>query len=31
MIMIESDVKRIQWYEESGHVITMDKEKDSVT
>ncbi|HEY4602125.1 MAG TPA: alpha/beta fold hydrolase [Cerasibacillus sp.] len=25
---IESDVKKIQWYEESGHVITLDKEKD---
>lgn len=25
---IESDVKKIQWYEQSGHVITLDKEKD---
>ncbi|MFD0050133.1 alpha/beta hydrolase [Actinomycetes bacterium NPDC127524] len=24
----ESDLKRIKWYEESGHVITLDKERD---
>ncbi|MTH53806.1 alpha/beta fold hydrolase [Bacillus mangrovi] len=27
---VESDVKKIKWYEESGHVITLDKEKDQV-
>jgi carboxylesterase len=27
---IESPVKKIKWYEESGHVITLDKEKDEL-
>lgn len=27
---IQSDVKKIKWYEESGHVITLDKEKDQL-
>ncbi|MCT4479473.1 carboxylesterase [Peribacillus frigoritolerans] len=27
---IESPVKKIKWYEESGHVITLDKEKDQL-
>ncbi|MFZ3576681.1 alpha/beta hydrolase [Virgibacillus sp. DJP39] len=27
---IESDVKDIKWYEESGHVITLDKEKEQL-
>ncbi len=27
---VESDVKEIKWYENSGHVITHDKEKDEV-
>lgn len=27
---IESPVKKIKWYEESGHVITFDKEKDQL-
>lgn len=27
---IESPVKEIKWYEESGHVITFDKEKDQL-
>ncbi|MGG0409538.1 alpha/beta hydrolase [Peribacillus simplex] len=27
---IESPVKRIKWYEESGHVITLDKEKNQL-
>jgi carboxylesterase len=26
----ESDFKEIKWYEESGHVITLDKEKDQL-
>ncbi|MCD7035709.1 carboxylesterase [Metabacillus sp. GX 13764] len=27
---VETDVKEIKWYEESGHVITLDKERDKV-
>jgi carboxylesterase len=27
---IESDDKSIKWYEESGHVITLDKEKEQL-
>ncbi|AZB44418.1 alpha/beta fold hydrolase [Bacillus sp. FJAT-42376] len=27
---VESDVKQLKWYENSGHVITLDKEKDQV-
>ncbi|MCA1031547.1 carboxylesterase [Bacillus timonensis] len=27
---VESDVKEIKWYEESGHVITLDKERDQL-
>lgn len=27
---VESDLKRIKWYEESGHVITLDKEKEQL-
>ncbi|MCM3567468.1 carboxylesterase [Neobacillus mesonae] len=27
---IESPVKQIKWYEESGHVITLDKERDKL-
>src|SRR5699024_11521275 len=27
---VESDEKAIKWYEESGHVITLDKEKDKL-
>jgi len=27
---VESDVKELKWYEESGHVITVDKEKDQL-
>ncbi|MDY0408847.1 alpha/beta hydrolase [Virgibacillus soli] len=27
---IESDVKEIRWYEQSGHVITLDKQKDQL-
>ncbi|UQD53279.1 carboxylesterase [Bacillus methanolicus] len=27
---VQSDVKKIKWYEESGHVITLDKEKDQL-
>lgn len=27
---IEADMKDIKWYEESGHVITLDKEKDKL-
>lgn len=30
MDAIESPVKKIKWYEESGHVITLDKEKDQL-
>ncbi|MES1040382.1 MULTISPECIES: alpha/beta hydrolase [Peribacillus] len=30
MNAIESPVKKIKWYEESGHVITLDKEKDQL-
>ena len=26
----ESELKELKWYEESGHVITMDKEKDQL-
>ncbi|MBA4537075.1 carboxylesterase [Bacillus aquiflavi] len=27
---VQSDVKEIKWYEESGHVITLDKERDQL-
>jgi carboxylesterase len=27
---VETDAKRIEWYEHSGHVITLDKEKDKL-
>lgn len=27
---IESDMKELKWYEESGHVITLDKERDQL-
>ncbi|WP_157812150.1 alpha/beta hydrolase [Alteribacter populi] len=27
---VESDVKDLKWYEESGHIITLDKEKDEL-
>lgn len=27
---VESDDKEIKWYEESGHVITLDKEKEQL-
>ena len=27
---VESDLKEIKWYEESGHVITLDKEQDQL-
>jgi carboxylesterase len=27
---VESDFKKIKWYEESGHVITLDKERDQL-
>ncbi|MGG5252051.1 alpha/beta hydrolase [Neobacillus sp. SM06] len=27
---VESDLKEIKWYEESGHVITLDKERDQL-
>ncbi|MEI2400731.1 alpha/beta hydrolase, partial [Paenibacillus phytohabitans] len=27
---IENDFKKIKWYEESGHVITLDKERDQL-
>lgn len=27
---VESDQKKIKWYEESGHVITLDKEKEQL-
>ena len=27
---VESDSKELKWYEESRHVITMDKEKDQL-
>jgi carboxylesterase len=27
---VESDVKEIKWYEESGHVITLDKEREQL-
>ncbi|MGD6817198.1 alpha/beta hydrolase [Metabacillus sp. 84] len=27
---VESDMKQLKWYENSGHVITLDKEKDQV-
>lgn len=27
---VMSDEKRISWYKESGHVITIDKEKEAV-
>ncbi|MGJ9457562.1 alpha/beta hydrolase [Oceanobacillus sp. CF4.6] len=27
---VESDVKDIKWYEESGHVVTVDKEKEQL-
>ncbi len=27
---IESHIKKIKWYEESGHVITLDKERDQL-
>lgn len=27
---VESDFKELKWYEESGHVITLDKEKDQL-
>ncbi|WP_339227406.1 alpha/beta fold hydrolase [Oceanobacillus sp. FSL K6-2867] len=27
---VESDVKELTWYEDSGHVITLDKEKDQL-
>ncbi|PYZ96276.1 carboxylesterase [Alteribacter lacisalsi] len=27
---VESDVKDLKWYEESGHIITLDKEKDQL-
>lgn len=27
---IESPVKQIKWYEQSGHVITLDQEKDQL-
>jgi carboxylesterase len=27
---VESEVKKIKWYEESGHVITFDKERDQL-
>lgn len=27
---VEADLKEIKWYEESGHVITLDKEKDQL-
>jgi carboxylesterase len=27
---VESPVKKIKWYEESGHVITLDKERDQL-
>jgi carboxylesterase len=27
---VESDVKELKWYEESGHVITLDKEKEQL-
>ncbi|MBS4190381.1 carboxylesterase [Bacillus sp. FJAT-49705] len=27
---VESDLKDLKWYEESGHVITLDKERDQV-
>jgi carboxylesterase len=27
---VQSEVKKIKWYEESGHVITFDKEKEQL-
>ncbi|MFT4416325.1 alpha/beta hydrolase [Fredinandcohnia humi] len=27
---VENDFKKLKWYEESGHVITLDKEKDQL-
>lgn len=27
---VESDVKELTWYEDSGHVITLDKEKEQL-
>jgi carboxylesterase len=27
---VENDLKKIKWYEESGHVITLDKERDQL-
>src|SRR5690606_15187415 len=27
---VENDFKKIKWYEESGHVITLDKERDQL-
>ena len=27
---VESDMKEIKWFEESGHVITLDKERDQL-
>jgi carboxylesterase len=27
---VESDNKHLKWYEESGHVITLDKERDQL-
>lgn len=27
---VETDDKQLKWYEESGHVITLDKERDLV-
>lgn len=27
---VENDLKKLKWYEESGHVITLDKERDQL-
>jgi len=27
---VESDMKQLKWYEESGHVITLDKEREQL-
>ena len=27
---VESTIKKLKWYEESGHVITLDKENDQL-
>jgi carboxylesterase len=27
---VENDQKQLKWYEESGHVLTLDKERDKL-